>query len=366
MDEIVKFFLGLPSVLEQGFILSIMVLGVYITYKILDFPDLSVDGTFPLGAFVLAAMALKNVNPFLALIISFLAGCIAGYFTGTLHVRLGITNLLSGILVMSALYGVNSRIVGRANIYVDAEKTIFKMFDASNIKDIIILVVLLGILLIIKFICDYILKDKKSFILSVVIYLILYTGLVSYTILGQNIKLISIINIVFFVKVLLDYLLNTKFGFALRALGDNKDLVISLGVNEKNLTIFGLMLSNGLVALAGALYAQYVKFADLQMGIGTLVIGLASIIIGMGISKKDKIINNPSIVIIGALIYQVIIDIALRSNVWLREIYKFFNFSENTIKMLEIRATDTKIITTLVVVAILAFTGRKLKIKFIK
>ena len=173
-----------------------------------------------------------------------------------------------------------------------------------------------------------------------------------------------IADIVFIIKLCLDYLLNTKFGFALRAIGDNEDLVVGLGVNEKNMKMFGLMMANGLVALSGSLYGQYLKFADLQMGIGTMVIGLASIIIGQGVLKKDKIINNPSIVVIGAILYQFIIYIALRSNDWFKALYKALHFSDGAIKMLEIRTTDLKLITALIVVIILAFSGKKLKIIF--
>ena len=358
MEGILNFFTGLTTVFEQGLILAIMVMGVYLTYKILDFPDLSVDGTFPLGAFVLASMVLKDVNPVLGMFIAFLAGCLAGFATGVMHVRLGITNLLSGILTMSALYSINSRVVGKANVYIPGEKTIFNLFKYDKLY---ILVIVLVICLLAKFTCDYILKDKKSFIISVIIYLVLFAGLMTYTVLNKNVTLIIIVNIVFIIKVSLDYLLNTKFGFALRAIGDNEDLVVGLGVNEKNMKIFGLMLSNGFVALSGALYGQYLKFADLQMGIGTIVIGLASIIIGQGILRKDKFINNPSIVVIGALLYQFIIYVALRSNDWFKALYKALNLPDSTIKMLEIRTTDLKLITALIVVLILAFSGRKIK-----
>ena len=361
MEGILNFFTGLTTVFEQGLILAIMVMGVYLTYKILDFPDLSVDGTFPLGAFVLAAVILKDVNPVIGMFIAFLAGCLAGFATGVMHVKLKITNLLSGILTMSALYSINSRVVGKANVYIPGEKTIFNLFKYDRLY---ILVIVMIICLAAKFTCDYILKDKKSFIISMVIYVALFAGLMSYTITSKNVTLIIIADIVFIIKVSLDYLLNTKFGFALRAIGDNEDLVVGLGVNEKNMKIFGLMLSNGLVALAGSLYGQYLKFADLQMGIGTIVIGLASIIIGQGILKKYKLINNPSIVVIGALLYQFIIYVALRSNDWLKALYQSLNLSQNTIKILEIKTTDLKLITALIVVLILASSNKKIKSVF--
>lgn len=361
MEGLLNFFAGLTTVFEQGLILAIMVMGIYLTYKILDFPDLSVDGSFPLGAFVLAAVVLKDVNPIIGMFVAFAAGALAGLATGAMHVRLNISNLLAGILTMSALYSVNSRVVGKANVYIPGEKTIFNLFKYDKLY---VLIIVLVICLILKFICDKALKDKKSFIISICIYVVLFVILMVYTVKNHNVTLLIIADIVFIIKLCLDYLLNTKFGFALRAIGDNEDLVVGLGVNEKNMKMFGLMLANGLVALSGSLYGQYLKFADLQMGIGTMVIGLASIIIGQGVLKKDKIINNPSIVVIGAILYQFIINVALRSNDWFKALYKTLNFSEATIKMLEIRTTDLKLITALIVVIILAFSGKKSKIIF--
>ena len=361
MEGLLNFFAGLTTVFEQGLILAIMVMGIYLTYKILDFPDLSVDGSFPLGAFVLAAVVLKDINPILGMFIAFLAGALAGMATGAMHVRLNISNLLAGILTMSALYSVNSRVVGKANVYIPGDKTIFNLFSYDKLY---ILVIILVVCMFLKFLCDKALKDKRSFIISTCLYIILFIILMTYTVINKNVTLMIIADIVFIIKLCLDYLLNTKFGFALRAIGDNEDLVVGLGVNEKNMKMFGLMMANGLVALSGSLYGQYLKFADLQMGIGTMVIGLASIIIGQGVLKKDKIINNPSIVVIGAILYQFIIYIALRSNDWFKALYKALHFSDGAIKMLEIRTTDLKLITALIVVIILAFSGKKLKIIF--
>lgn len=361
MEGLLNFFAGLTTVFEQGLILAIMVMGVYLTYKILDFPDLSVDGSFPLGAFVLAAVVLKDINPIIGMFIALLAGALAGLATGLIHVKLNISNLLAGILTMSGLYSINSRVVGKANVYIPGEKTIFNLFTYNNLY---ILVIVLIVCLLLKFLCDWILKDRKSFIISVVIYLFLFAALMIYTLNTKSVTLFIIADVVIIIKLSLDYLLNTKFGFALRAIGDNEDLVVGLGVNEKNMKIFGLMMANGLVALSGSIYGQYLKFADLQMGIGTIVIGLASIIIGQGILRKDKVINNPSIVIIGAILYQFIINVALRSNDWFKALYKTLNFSDGVIKMLEIRTTDLKLITALIVVIILAFSGKKLKKTF--
>lgn len=262
--------------LEQGLIFAIMVLGVYISYKILDFPDLSVDGSFPLGAAIVGAGLLKGVNPILCLILATLGGALAGLFTGIIHVRFKIRDLLSGILVMTALYSINLRIMGKSNIHL------------FNVKH-------------------------------------LFSGETS------SILIISIILLI--VKLLLDFLLKTQFGFALRALGDNEKLVIALGINEKRLKIIGLMLANALVALAGGVLAQHQGFSDIGMGTGIIVAGLASIILGEGIFKNVKFIKMTTVVLIGSIIYRFAIALALKMG---------------------LRATDLKLVTALIVIAILA------------
>ncbi len=186
-----------------------MVLGVYISYKILDFPDMTVDGSFPLGAAVAAASIVKGLNPVLALILAMAAGAAAGFVTGMIHVKLRVTNLLAGIIVMTGLYSINLRIMGKSNIPLFSVKHLFN----GSISAIIVVAIILLI-----------------------------------------------------VKLGVDFLLKTKFGFALKALGDNESLIISLGLNEKTLKIYGLMLANSLVALSGAILAQYQGFADVGMG----------------------------------------------------------------------------------------------------
>lgn len=254
------------STLEQGLIFGIMVLGVYITYKILDFPDLSVDGTFPLGAAVTALFLAKGLNPVLTVMLATLAGAAAGYITGLLHVKLRITNLLSGIIVMTGLYSVNLRIMGKSNTPLFNFKSIFssgiqeiKMFDYNMTPLLIILV---------------------------------------FTVL---------------VKVLLDLYLDTKSGFILRATGDNDQLVTSLGVDIGKAKILGVAISNGLVALSGSIYAQSQNFSDVGMGTGIIVIGLASIIIGEAIFKKVHFVKSTFAVLIGAIIYRYCIAVALRA-----------------------------------------------------
>ena len=320
MNELLIIIQSLPEAFKTGFIYSIMVMGVYITYKILDFPDMSVDATFPLGGFIFAAFALsKNgffgiTSPIMGLILVVIGGMMAGYITGALHVYLKIDGLLSGILVMTGLYSVNSRIIGVPNAFIPPERSIYEI--VSYEKNFIPFSVTFIILLILKGFYDYKIKENRFVIKSMIFYTAAVFIIIGYTAYTKDIKLMLTILIVFIIKMIIDYILTSKFGFALRALGNNEKLVISLGVNEKRLKIFGLMLANGLVALSGALFAQTLKVADLQSGVGTIVIGLAAIILGLGILKKSQLINEISIVTIGALLYYTIINIALTSNNW--------------------------------------------------
>ncbi|KAJ52493.1 putative ABC transport system permease protein [Clostridium tetanomorphum] len=245
----------LINVLEGGMIFSITSLGVYISYKILDFPDLSVDGTFPLGAAITALCLINGMNPFLACILSFIAGALAGGITGLLNVKLKITNLLSGILVMLGLYSINLRIMGKSNIPLFHKSTIF----------------------------------NSSFI-----------------------PLVTIVVFALLSKILLDLFLNTKLGFLLKAVGDNEELVTSLAVDKDLIKILGLMISNGLVGLSGSIMAQYQGFADVGMGTGVVVMALAAVIIGNSIFKKITLFKATSLTILGAIIYKASIAIALK------------------------------------------------------
>lgn len=279
-----NFWIG---VLEQGLLFSIMALGVYITYKILDFPDLSVDGTFPLGAAVTAMLLVKGINPILACLLSMCAGMAAGFVTGVLHVKFKITNLLSGILVMIGLYSVNLRIMGKANTPLFNAKTIFS-------GDIPYVFVILALALI--------------------------------------------------VKIVLDLLFKTKFGFILKATGDNQKMVTSLGIDIGLIKIIGIMLSNGLVALAGSVMAQYQRFSDVGMGSGVIVMGLASIIMGETILKALPIRFGTACALFGSLLYKASIAMALRAG---------------------LPPTDLKLITSIIVITALAVYngGFKMKIK---
>ena len=195
----------ITSILEQGLIYGILALGIYITYKILDFPDLTVDGSFPLGA-------ARGMNPYITLILSFLAGAVAGICTGLIHVKCKVRDLLSGIIMMTALWTINLYIAGTANVPLFSQKTIFK-------NDLM----------------DKIIPD----------------ALVPYS------TLIIILVLAVICKVLLDLYLNTKSGFLLRAVGDNDVLVVSLAKDKGNIKILGLAISNGLVALAGCVYLKF-------------------------------------------------------------------------------------------------------------
>lgn len=255
----------LISILEQGLIYGIMALGIYISYKILDFPDLSVDGTFPLGAAVTAALMLKGVNPWLCLPVSAAAGAAAGAVTGVLHVKLKIKDLLAGILTMTALYSINYRIAGAPNQFLMGKVTIFSLPDSlpafvSAYKYIIVI-----------------------FVISVVI------------------------------KLALDMYLSTKSGFLLRSVGDNEDLVVTLAQNPGTIKIIGLAISNALVALSGSIACQRSMQFDITSGTGTMVMGLAAVIIGTTIFKKIKFMRLTTGVLLGMIIYKACITAAISS-----------------------------------------------------
>lgn len=246
------------SVLEQGFIFGVMVLGVYITYKILDFPDLSVEGSFPMGAAITASCIVGGMNPLAASILSMVGGAAAGAITGILHVKLKITNLLSGILVMIGLYSINLRIMGKSNIPLFNKESIF-----SNPMPKVIIALIIALL----------------------------------------------------IKFILDLLFKTKFGFLLIATGDNPALVTSIGVDTGIIKIIGLMISNALVALSGSLMTQYQRFSDVGMGSGIIVMGLASVIFGEAIFKRFNFMLPTTMALIGSLLYRTATGFALKLGV---------------------------------------------------
>ena len=230
------------STLEQGMIYGIMALGVYITYKILDFPDLTVDGSFPMGAAITAVMITNGVPAILTLLVCFLVGALAGVLTGLIHVKLKVRDLLSGIIMMTALYTVNLRIAGRANLPFYKEVTVF---DNSLVNEI----------------CQGALASWKIVLVMVVITVV--------------------------VKVLLDAYLKTGSGFLLRAVGDNASIVTAMGRDRGKVKILGLAIANGLVTLSGCLFAQQQRCFEISVGTGTVVVGLASVIIGTSLYRID-------------------------------------------------------------------------------
>ena len=273
----------LQATIEQSLIFAIMVLGVYISFRILNFPDMTVDGTFPLGAAISAKLLTLGVNPYLTLLVALVAGAAAGAVTGLIHVKLKVKDLLAGILVMTALYSVNLRVMGKSNI---------PLFEEDNIFN-----------------------TEYSMMITIVVLI-----------------LIS--------KFLLDYLLKTKFGFALKALGDNENLIVSLGLNEEKYKIYGLMIANAFVAFSGAVLAQYQGFADVGMGTGIIVIGLASIIIGDTLFGKRRKLAGTTIVIIGSILYRGVIAVTLSMGM---------------------DASDLKLITSVIVIVILWIQKQKNK-----
>lgn len=255
------------SVLEQGMIYAIMALGVYITYKILDFPDLTVDGSFPMGAAIACILISKEMNPYLTLPVSFAAGALVGMITGMIHVKLKVRDLLSGIIMMTALYTVNLRIAGRANLPI---------YNQENIFDN-------------QFIDRIFPSSVEKYKTVVIIFVIMILT-----------------------KYLLDWYMNSQSGFMLRAVGDNETIVTSLGVDKGMVKIVGLSIANGLVSLSGCIFANQQRFFDISSGTGTVVIGLASVIIGTSIFKKVTFFRVTSSVIIGSLLYKACVAIAIR------------------------------------------------------
>lgn len=256
------------TTMEQGFIYGILALGVYITYKILDFPDLTVDGSFPLGGAVGAALITKGMSPFLALLLAFLAGALAGILTGLIHVKGKVRDLLAGIIMMTALWTVNLRIAGTANVPLFSQKTIFK-------NDLI----------------DRMFPGTLKNYATLALIFVIAVG----------------------AKLLLDLYLGTKSGFLLRAAGDNDKLVTSLAKDAGNVKIIGLAIANGLVALAGCVFCQEERVFEISMGTGAMVIGLASVIIGTSLFRKLSFLKTTTTVFFGAVIYKLCVGIAIKN-----------------------------------------------------
>ena len=254
------------STLTQGFIYAMLSFGIYITYKILDFPDLSVDGSFPLGAAVTAVLLVKGVNPYLTLLAAVAVGAAAGFVTGFIHVRLKVRDLLAGIITMTALFSVKLQIAGST---LSVARTTDTVFTAAPTM------ALFGSLSLIW----------RKLIVSLIIMLIC--------------------------KILLDLYFKTKNGFLLRAVGDNSALVTTLAKDMGRIKIIGLVISNALVALSGAVVCHEQRSFSAMMGTGQMVFGLAAVIIGTTLFRKMSFVKGTTAVIAGSVIYKSCIQIAI-------------------------------------------------------
>ena len=256
---------SLLGALEIGLIFSLVALGVFISFRLLRFPDLTVDGSFPLGGAVCAVMISSGVNPFVATIAAAAAGAVAGIITGWLNVRLKIMDLLASILMMIALYSINLRIMGGPNIPLINDATIFTILQPESLPD----------------------YWSRPLVLIV---------------------------IVFIAKLAMDWFFSTERGLAIRSTGSNARMARAQGINTGAMVLLGMAVSNALVAVAGALFAQTQGGSDISMGIGTIVIGLAAVIVGESILPSRKLIYATLAVIIGAIVYRFFIALALNSD----------------------------------------------------
>ena len=289
--------LALFGALESGLIYALVALGVYISFRVLDFPDLTADGSFPLGGAVAGVAIIADVNPWLACIFGMLAGGVAGLVTAWLHVKLGILQLLSSILVMVALYAVNLRIMQAPNLALLGEPTIF----------------------------DELVTDSN----------------------GYWMRCVVIGGVVIAAKFFLDWFFSTEMGLAMRATGSNLRMSQAQGIATSRSILLGMAISNGLIALAGAIFVQTQGGADISIGVGTIVIGLAAVIIGETIIPAKKMLWITLSAIVGAILYKFFIQIAL---------------SNDTLRAIGFGPQDVNLVTALLVVVALILPKIKSKI----
>lgn len=289
--------LALFGALESGLIYALVALGVYISFRVLDFPDLTADGSFPLGGAVAGVAIIAGVNPWLACIFGMLAGGVAGLVTAWLHVKLGILQLLSSILVMVALYAINLRIMQAPNLPLLGEPTIF----------------------------DELVTDSN----------------------GYWMRCVVIGGVVIAAKFFLDWFFSTEMGLAMRATGSNLRMSQAQGIATSRSILLGMAISNGLIALAGAIFVQTQGGADISIGVGTIVIGLAAVIIGETIMPAKKMRWITLSAIVGAILYKFFIQIAL---------------SNDTLRAIGFGPQDVNLVTALLVVIALILPKIKSKI----
>ncbi|WP_404384535.1 ABC transporter permease [Caenispirillum salinarum] len=288
-------FLG---AVEIGLLFGLVALGVFISFRILNFPDLTVDGSLPLGAGVAATCIVAGWNPYLGTLLAFFAGCAAGLVTAWLNVKLKILHLLASILTMIALFSINLRVMGRPNIALLGEDTVFTPFEGLGLP----------------------FYWMNPLVLLVVVIL---------------------------AKIALDRFLLSEVGLAMRATGANQRMARAQGINTGRMTLMGIALSNGLVAFAGALFAQLQGGADITMGVGVIVIGLAAVILGEAVMSTRTIILATIACVVGSIIYRLFVSLALNAD------------------FIGLQAQDLKLITAVLVVAAMTLPGmrRKLRIK---
>lgn len=287
-------FLG---AIELGLIFSLVALGVYISFRILNFPDLTVDGSFPLGAASTAIFTLSGIDPIYALLLAFLLGSCAGLITAWLHVKFNILHLLASILTMIALYSINLRIMGKPNVSLIHADTIFTPFE------------------------------------------IIYSSI--------WLKPIGLFIIILLIKIILDYFLTSDLGLAMRATGSNQKMARANGINTGHMIYLGMGISNGLVALAGGLFTQTNAFADVLLGQGVIIFGLASVIIGESLFSTRIILYATLACILGSILYRLVVALALNAD--------FLGFE----------ASDLNLVTALLVAFALILPSSKKKLKLI-
>jgi len=291
----------IEGIFIEGLIYGLMVLGVFITFRVLDFPDLTVDGSFPLGAAIMAACITAGINPWFALLIAFSGGLAAGAVTALIHTKLKVPNLLAGILTMTMLYSVNIRILGnKANLQLLTQETILTQV----------------------------------------------TGIVKNFIPEEYASLIFFIFIIFAIKFILNIFFRTDLGLTLGAMGNNEHMVVIQGVNPDYLKLIGVGLANGLVALSGAFMAQYQGFADVNLGQGIIVSGLASVMIGEFILSSNKISIITLRAVLGSIVFRGIMYLG-----------RYYGYK------IHLTPNDLKLITGLMIIAALMITKFK-KVKF--
>ncbi|WP_026843153.1 ABC transporter permease [Citrifermentans bremense] len=294
----------IEGIFVEGLIYGIMVLGVFISFRILDFPDLTVDGSFPLGAALMVQCLLMGMNGWLALLVAFAGGVTAGAVTALIHNHLRVPNLLAGILTMTMLYSVNIRILGnRANVPILDQPTLLKQVTEK------------------------------------------FTGIIP----DEYILLVFFLVVALVVKVLLDLFFRTDLGMTLGAMGNNEQMVISQGVNPKTLKTIGVGLSNGLVAVSGAFAAQYLGFADVGLGQGIIVSGLASVMIGEFLMLKSNRIGVLTFcAIAGSICFYAVMYVG-----------RFYGY------LIHMTPSDLNLIKgVLIIVLLIATQAKKLKVPF--